>query len=149
MTARKPNPRKPRRNAKGQYMKPRRRPEDAQTKSEMVGYETHPPHILDEPPKTRAHPEHGEPVGYETSAPREATSAAAPTKPRAPLESAPYGPRRDASGAAPMTPLPASFDAESYGCGPANWEPPRAVVESRYTMRSMFAVWRRWLRRRS
>lgn len=43
MTARKSNPRKPRRNAKGQYTKPRRRPEDAQTKSEMVGYETHPP----------------------------------------------------------------------------------------------------------
>ena len=143
MTARKSNPRKPRRNAKGQYTKPRRRPEDAQTKSEMVGYETHPPRVPDEPRKTSAHLKHGEPVGYETSAPREAASAAAPTKPLAPLESAPYGPRRDASGAAPMTPLPASFDAETYGCGPANWEPPAPPQPS-----ALRRLWR-WLRRRS
>ena len=147
MTKRKPNARKPRRNARGQFTKPRRRPEDVPTTSEMIDYETRvPPRKRIEPDPAPADGEH---VGYETSAPREALDAAAPTKPCAPLESAPYGPRRDASGAAPMTPLPASFDAESYGCGPANWEPPRAVVEGRYTMRSMFAVWRRWMRRRS
>ena len=142
MTKRKPNPRKPRRNAKGQHTKPRRRPEDVQTKSEMVGYETHPPRAPDEPRKTSAHPKPGAPLGYETSAPREAASAAAPTKPLAPLESAPYGPRRDASGAAPMTPLPASFDAESYGCGPTDWEPPAPPQPS-----ALRRLWR-WLRRR-
>ena len=168
MTQRKPNPRKPRRNAKGQYTKPRGRPEDAQTKSEMVGYETHPPRVPDEPRKTSAHPKHGAPLGYETSAPREQTprnpippedrwtwkvepggsglkidsvpGADEPAKPRAPLESAPYGPRRDASGAAPMTPLPASFDAETYSYFPAECFGPHPSLLRR--------LWR-WLRRRS
>ena len=169
MTKRKPNPRKPRRNARGQFTKPRRRPEDVPTTSEMIDYETRvPPRKRIEPDPAPADGEH---VGYETSAPREQTprnpippedrwtwkvepggsglkigsvpGADEPAKPCAPLESAPYGPRRDASGAAPMTPLPASFDAESYGCGPANWEPPAPPQPS-----ALRRLWRR-LRRRS
>lgn len=40
MTKRKTNPKRPRRNARGQFTKARRRPEDYPTTSEMVGYET-------------------------------------------------------------------------------------------------------------
>lgn len=137
MTQRKSNPRKPRRNAKGQYTKPRRRPEDAQTKSEMVGYETQPPRVPDEPRKTMASPSRDEHVGYETSAPRDDALGMRP----------------------PRNPIPPedrwTWKVEPGGSGlkinsaPANWEPPRAVVEGRYTLRSMFAVWRRWLRSQS
>ena len=143
MTKRKTNPKRPRRNARGQFTKARRRPEDYPTTSAP----------REQTPRNPIPPEDRwtwkvEPGGSGLKI-GSVPGADEPAKPRAPLESAPYGPRRDASGAAPMTPLPASFDAETYGCGPANWEPPRAVVEGRYTMRSMFAVWRRWMRRRS